>query len=441
MSREPRVFIGNSAEGREFAYAIQKNLERYAAGTVWDQGLFSPTSTVFHELIRNLDKFDFGIFVLTPDDHLEIRGTGTKAPRDNVIFELGMFAGALGDRRTFIVTPRDMQGFHVPVDLLGILPVTFDSHRADKNWPAALGPACYEMRKVMERLGRRQIGRSLATDGSPIQCAAAICFRRVDMIVEFLLVNSTRARRIFPKGKVRDAEDVRAAAMRYAYAEGGALGHPIDENPRTFHYFKEESREVQVMGAVLIEVTSQTTPRAKFREPKWFDLAAAELEFSRDRDFEHAIELRKLLGWANEQIEKLKYPRIQASILPYRWGAAGLEVLLITSKSHRHWIFPKGNIKFDRSIRESAIEEALEEAGIEGVTTRVSVTKSRYIRFGVEHIVETFAMEVKKEHLDWPEKFARDRKWVTLEEAATIVEYEHLKQTIVEFGRRMEKVR
>ena len=46
-------------------------------------------------------KTDFAVLVLTPDDITLSRGTTIASPRDNAIFELGLFMGTNGRNRTF----------------------------------------------------------------------------------------------------------------------------------------------------------------------------------------------------------------------------------------------------------------------------------------------------------------------------------------------------
>ena len=106
---KPRIFIGSSKEQLELAYAIQENLHREFETKVWDQDVFEPSQYPLESLGRELDKSDFGIFVFAPDDLVMIRGEEQLVPRDNVIFELGMFTGKLGRDRTFVVTPNGDQ--------------------------------------------------------------------------------------------------------------------------------------------------------------------------------------------------------------------------------------------------------------------------------------------------------------------------------------------
>jgi hypothetical protein len=104
-------------------------------------------------LIDVLDVSDFGLFILSPDDIVAIRDKTEHAVRDNVIFELGLFVGRLGRERCFVVVPSGADDLHLPTDLLGMTPATFDSDRQDGNMVAALGPACNRIRKAVIKLG------------------------------------------------------------------------------------------------------------------------------------------------------------------------------------------------------------------------------------------------------------------------------------------------
>lgn len=123
---KPRVFIGSSVEHVDLAYATQEGLEHDVEPTVWSQGVFALSRTAMASLIDQLDESDFGIFVLAPDDATTIRYTTKQTVRDNVIFELGLFIGRLGPDRCFLVVPRGGDDLHLPTDLLGITPATFD---------------------------------------------------------------------------------------------------------------------------------------------------------------------------------------------------------------------------------------------------------------------------------------------------------------------------
>lgn len=152
-SAKPKIFIGSSVESLTIAYSIQENLEHCSECTVWSQGIFNLPESTLDSLIKILEEFDFGIFVIAPEDVLKSRDNEYNVTRDNVIFELGLFIGRLGKLRNFILAPRDQQNFHLPTDLIGLSPANYDPNRSDGNLTAALGPACNKIRRAIESLG------------------------------------------------------------------------------------------------------------------------------------------------------------------------------------------------------------------------------------------------------------------------------------------------
>jgi hypothetical protein len=160
MMQKPKVFIGSSVEGLYLAYAIQENLQHGADPTVWSQGVFTLSKSALESLAEELGRSDFGIFVFTPDDRLLLRKKSYAAVRDNVIFELGLFAGRLGPRRIFIVVPAGAERLRIPTDLTGVAPGTYDPRRRGRYLKAALGPFCNQVREVMKRMRRKRQARA-----------------------------------------------------------------------------------------------------------------------------------------------------------------------------------------------------------------------------------------------------------------------------------------
>ena len=154
--RLPRLFIGSSAEGLPLAKAIESILFRDAEVTLWSSGIFGLSEGTLEALVTRLSQFDFAALVLTPDDLTESRATLRQAPRDNVLFELGLFMGRLGRNRTFIVYNEDEQP-KLPTDLAGVTAATF-KNRTDGNKQAQVSPACTQIGVVMARLGKLQPG-------------------------------------------------------------------------------------------------------------------------------------------------------------------------------------------------------------------------------------------------------------------------------------------
>jgi hypothetical protein len=148
----PSVFIGSSVEGLEFARAIRANLEPVAEVTLWNEGFFTLGSTFIESLVNSLPRFDFAVLVLTADDLIHSRNDKTFGPRDNVIFELGLFTGRLGRSRTFIVHQASAQ-LKIPTDLSGVNTAQYSWPRDDNNQIAAVGAACDAIRRVIRELG------------------------------------------------------------------------------------------------------------------------------------------------------------------------------------------------------------------------------------------------------------------------------------------------
>lgn len=150
--KKPRLFIGSSVEGLNIAYAIQENLNYNAEITVWSQGVFDLSDTTIESLMTVVENSDFGVFVFTPDDITTMRGKKNQTVRDNVLFELGLFIGKIGRKRSFIVMP-DNSEINLPTDLLGINPGKYEASRSDENLKAGTGSVSNKIREAINKLG------------------------------------------------------------------------------------------------------------------------------------------------------------------------------------------------------------------------------------------------------------------------------------------------
>lgn len=147
------MFVGSSVEGLGIARALQNNLAHEVDTTLWTQGVFGIGSTTLASLLFQAQKADFATFVLSADDLTTMRKKDFKVARDNVILELGLFAGALGAKRVFFVTPQDAE-FHLPTDLLGITSASYTNASHSGNLDAALGVASNQIGLAIGALTR-----------------------------------------------------------------------------------------------------------------------------------------------------------------------------------------------------------------------------------------------------------------------------------------------
>ena len=149
----PSVFVGSSTEGLDIARAVQVQLDYDCQVEVWTDGLFTPGKTVFGALIHSISRFDFAVLVVTPEDVTLTRDRQRNTARDNVVFELGLFLGALGQDRVFMLRDRT-KPIDLPSDLVGVIAAEYQPHETG-NIEAAVGAPCTRMRQQIKQLGVR----------------------------------------------------------------------------------------------------------------------------------------------------------------------------------------------------------------------------------------------------------------------------------------------
>jgi hypothetical protein len=138
---KPRIFLGSSGKQMRLVQALTRGLAEVAEVEPWTS-VFNPGVSTLDRLVELTREVDFAAFVFAQDDWTsnpsDATATGQASPRDNVVFEAGLFGGALGMRRTFILHAK---GSKLPTDLLGMTSV---------RYPEALTSAA--MRTVNQKL-------------------------------------------------------------------------------------------------------------------------------------------------------------------------------------------------------------------------------------------------------------------------------------------------
>jgi hypothetical protein len=119
---------GASGKQQKLVQALTRGLEDIAHVEPWTTS-FNPGTTTLERLLELTREVDFAAFVFAQDDWTtnsqpaaDPTGAGQASPRDNVVFEAGLFGGVLGMRRTFILHAR---GAKLPSDLLGLTCVRY----------------------------------------------------------------------------------------------------------------------------------------------------------------------------------------------------------------------------------------------------------------------------------------------------------------------------
>jgi hypothetical protein len=149
---KPRIFLGSSGKQAKLLQALTRGLEDIAHVDPWTTS-FNPGTTTLDRLVELAHEVDFAAFVFARDDWTTATPadsappeTGQDSPRDNVVFEAGLFGGVLGMRRTFILHAH---GAKLPSDLLGLTCVRYGD-----TTPSEMRAVNGKLRQAIEKEGR-----------------------------------------------------------------------------------------------------------------------------------------------------------------------------------------------------------------------------------------------------------------------------------------------
>jgi hypothetical protein len=150
---KPRIFLGSSGKQAKLLQALTRGLEDIALVEPWTTS-FDPGTTTLERLLQLTREVDFAAFVFARDDWTTndpsaapATESGQASPRDNVVFEAGLFGGTLGMHRTFILHAN---GAKLPSDLLGLTCVRY----GNATNAAELKAINEKLRKAIENVGR-----------------------------------------------------------------------------------------------------------------------------------------------------------------------------------------------------------------------------------------------------------------------------------------------
>jgi 8-oxo-dGTP pyrophosphatase MutT (NUDIX family) len=131
-------------------------------------------------------------------------------------------------------------------------------------------------------------------------------------------------------------------------------------------------------------------------------------------------------------------PVRQVAALPYRRAVSGdIELLVLTSRTTRRFILPKGWPMKGKAGHEAAAKEAEQEAGVLGDVAREPIGSYRYWKrmrtAFVPVTVTVYPLAVTAELPDWRERKQRLKQWVPREEAIRLIDEPELVSLIAQF--------
>jgi predicted nucleotide-binding protein len=262
----PSVFIGSSLEGLRFARAIRLRLEREGGidVLVWEDMFDSLSDTFIGELTRYIEQFDFAVLIFTPDDQYLVRDEKFMSPRDNVLFELGLFMGRLGPSRTFIV---HQEGVKIPSDLAGVLIAKYIP-RSDNRDSAAVAGAGDLICTRIRALGVKEQTEKLEQDIQRISSEMSFLYR--EYIADRELSSAVSAEGL-------------ASTVKRALQKGGEFLH---ENPSSrritilmsrvyFEKVKDRAAAISILTKYIEQSSFDSTMINLIQEERRADLAHA----------------------------------------------------------------------------------------------------------------------------------------------------------------------
>jgi len=145
----------------------------------------------------------------------------------------------------------------------------------------------------------------------PLQ-VAAVCYRRRESSIEFLLVNTNGGNKwTFPKGAPEPTMSHSQAAEREAWEEAGVHGHI---EPRHFHlyihskgvFWKPPGVREFVVKAFLMEVERTEESHEPMRNPTWYPPEEARMILAKGREVKYAREMQVVVDRALEHLGAAK---------------------------------------------------------------------------------------------------------------------------------------
>jgi hypothetical protein len=161
--KKPLLFVGSSSEAKDngIPQAFASALSDHARVIPWwDAPQFSAMETTIEALYQAANEYDFAVFVVTPDDKTRSRKKEHNSPRDNVIFELGLFLGTIGPSR-ILTTMQQGASIKLPSDLNGVTIPRFE-FGDEYDLISSVNRACKSFVTRIDKLGRKKLDLLLA---------------------------------------------------------------------------------------------------------------------------------------------------------------------------------------------------------------------------------------------------------------------------------------
>ena len=166
--QQKELFIGSSREGLKYAKKLKElldvKLQAYGIECIlWnDLTVLSVGTTIIEGLCQKANELKkqggYAVMIMTPDDEVNARGEVRYVPRDNVVFELGLFLGYLGRERVYCVAPSNVN-IKMMSDWLGVTNATYKyaERQGNKRLTTILGNAANRIQQTIDGIERPKV--------------------------------------------------------------------------------------------------------------------------------------------------------------------------------------------------------------------------------------------------------------------------------------------
>lgn len=147
LEARPKIFLGSSSRSYGLVQWLAQEIRANEIGIPipWKSGGFAPSKSTLQNLLEQCMVCDFAVIFLTRDDAKREKDNSEKifkGPRDNTIFEAGLFVGGLGLQPERCVLVSSVDESNLPSDIKGITYVEIDEppppdppfHRLSDEW-------------------------------------------------------------------------------------------------------------------------------------------------------------------------------------------------------------------------------------------------------------------------------------------------------------------
>ncbi|HPT50019.1 MAG TPA: histidine phosphatase family protein [Accumulibacter sp.] len=130
----------------------------------------------------------------------------------------------------------------------------------------------------------------------------------------------------------------------------------------------------------------------------------------------------------------------QSGVLPYRRKNGELQIMVVASRKGTRWVIPKGVRELELSLRDSAVKEAFEEAGIRGLVDEEPIGVFDYKKWDGVCQVTVFPLAVTEcvTRKHWEESH-RKRRWFNVKKVLKRIDEPGLRKLVKELRQRFDR--